>query len=219
MILGLTGHISSGKDTVADFLVEQYGFCREAFAAILKDVLSDIFGWDREMLEGRTKEQRAKREQVDTWWSNRLGIPQLTPRWVLQNFGTDTCRRHFHDDIWIAALENKLRTSSGNIVITDARFPNELSMVRRLGGQCWVIERGIHPVWYEYARSYNAATIGRQIEMKRIANEQKEPNIFNQNIHQSEWAWVGYPFDQTISNNGSIAELHSLLDSKLIGLE
>jgi hypothetical protein len=35
------------------------------------------------MLEGLTLESRIKREEVDEWWSKRLNIKNLTPRWVL----------------------------------------------------------------------------------------------------------------------------------------
>ena len=111
MIIGICGFIGSGKDTVADFLVNFQGFRRESFANTLKDAVSSVFGWDRELLEGRTKESREWREQRDEWWSRRLGM-DITPRYVLQQWGTEVCRRSFHDDIWIASLENKLRRSS-----------------------------------------------------------------------------------------------------------
>ena len=51
MILGVTGLIGSGKDTIADYLVTEHGFKRVSFAASLKDAVAAVFGWDREMLE------------------------------------------------------------------------------------------------------------------------------------------------------------------------
>jgi len=56
MILGVTGLIGSGKDTIADYLVTTHGFKRVSFAASLKDAVSTVFGWDREMLEGTLKQ-------------------------------------------------------------------------------------------------------------------------------------------------------------------
>ena len=129
MIIGVCGFIGSGKDTIADYLVNVHGFRRESFANTLKDAVAAVFGWDRVLLEGRTKEAREWREQVDPWWAERLNIPKLTPRWVLQYWGTEVCRKGFNDDIWIASLENKLRNSKDNIVISDCRFPNEIASI------------------------------------------------------------------------------------------
>ena len=129
MIIGVTGLIGSGKDTVADYLCTFHGFKRVSFASSLKDAVSSVFGWDREMLEGSTKTSREWREQKDVWWSERLGL-EITPRWVLQYWGTDVLRNHFHKDIWVASVENKLRQSKDNIVITDCRFENEVDAIK-----------------------------------------------------------------------------------------
>ena len=81
-IISISGLIGSGKDTIAEYLINNHGFKKDSFAATLKDAVAAMFGWDRAMLEGATPETRALREQVDQWWANRLGIPHLTPRWV-----------------------------------------------------------------------------------------------------------------------------------------
>jgi len=131
MIIGICGFIGSGKDTIADFLVSHHGYRRESFASTLKDAVASVFGWDRIMLEGTTKASRVWREQEDEWWSERLGI-KVTPRLVLQLWGTDVCRKAYHDDIWIASLENKLRKIEDDIVISDCRFPNEIQAIKNL---------------------------------------------------------------------------------------
>ena len=99
MIIGFVGFIGSGKDTAADYLVNFHGFRRDSFANTLKDAVAAVFGWDRTLLEGRTSESREWRDQIDFWWSNRLG-KQVTPRWVLQYWGTEVLRNHFHDDFF-----------------------------------------------------------------------------------------------------------------------
>jgi len=198
MILGLVGFIGSGKDTAADYLVNFHEFQRESFASTLKDAVSNVFGWNRELLEGRTKHSREWREQPDEWWSNRLNM-HITPRWILQNWGTNVLRQHFHDDIWIASLENKLRQSKNNVVISDCRFPNEITALRRQGGRVIWIKRGHLPVWYENAVLANQGDI--------YAIEYLEEN----NIHPSETSWAGTNFDQVIDNNGSIEDLYSQL--------
>jgi len=195
MIIGVCGFIGSGKDTVADYLTNFHGFRRESFANSLKDAVSSVFGWDRTMLEGRTKQAREWREQVDPWWAERLDMPNLTPRWILQYWGTEVCRQGFHDDMWIAALENKLRSSTDNIVISDCRFPNEIKSIKSAGGQIVCVERGLRPHWFDIAIQANKGSGNAQDWLK------------NEGIHASETSWVGTNFDAVLDNDGTIEEL------------
>ena len=202
MIIGICGFIGSGKDTVADYLVNFHEFRRESFANTLKDAVAAVFGWDRTLLEGRTKEAREWREQVDPWWAERLAMPTLTPRWVLQYWGTEVCRRAFHDDIWIASLENKLRTSKDNVVISDCRFPNEIQSIRDAGGKIVWVQRGELPDWYDTAIEAN------------LGHNYAVQDLKMRKIHASETAWVGTDFDTVIDNNRSIDDLYQ--QAKLI---
>lgn len=202
MIIGFTGLIGSGKDTAADYLVNFHGFRRDSFANTLKDAVAFVFGWDRTLLEGRTKQAREWREQVDTWWAERLGMPNLTPRWVLQYWGTDVLRNHFHDDIWIASLENKLRKSTDDIVISDVRFPNEIEAIKRAGGMVVRIKRGPDPEWYSLAEAVNLGP-------KHIGWALAKNSLSAYNVHPSEWAWVGQNFDHIITNDSTIDEFCS----------
>ena len=201
MIIGICGFIGSGKDTAANYLVGWHGFRRDSFAGALKDAVAAVFGWDRELLEGLTTEARAWREQVDPWWSERLGMPHLTPRWVLQYWGTEVCRQGFHDDIWIAALENRLRQRTGHTVISDVRFPNEVAAIRNAGGRIVWIRRGADPEW--------CTTL---IEMRQNSTLGICTDYMRQfNVHASEWAWVGTKFDTVVDNNGSVEQLYDSL--------
>ena len=202
MIIGICGFIGSGKDTAANYLVGWHGFRRDSFAGALKDAVAHVFGWDRELLEGLTTEARAWREQVDPWWAERLGMPHLTPRWVLQYWGTEVCRQGFHDDIWIAALENRLRQRTGHTVISDVRFPNEVHAIRNAGGRIVWIKRGADPEW--------CSTL---IEMREhdIALGIRTDYMRQFNVHASEWAWVGTRFDTVVDNNGSVEQLYEQL--------
>jgi hypothetical protein len=204
MIIGVCGFIGSGKDTVADYLVNFHEFRRESFASTLKDAVASVFGWDRTMLEGRTKEAREWREQVDPWWAERLSMPTLTPRWVLQYWGTEVCRRAFHDDIWIASLENKLRNSRDNVVISDCRFPNEISSIKNAGGQIIWVQRGELPDWYQTAVDANRGSNVAINELKM------------RKIHASETAWVGTDFDAVIDNNSTIDALYQQAQTLVI---
>lgn len=203
MIIGICGFIGSGKDTAADYLCNFHEFKRESFASTLKDAVSNVFGWDRVMLEGRTKQSREWREQQDDWWSTRLGMP-ITPRWVLQNWGTNVLRAHFHDDIWIASLENKLRTTKDSIVISDCRFPNEISGLKAQGAKVVWVQRGLTPHWYSIAETANRG------DTKAIEWLAKE------GIHASEYSWAGTQFDAIVDNNGSIEHLYSQLKNLVV---
>jgi len=204
MIIGICGFIGSGKDTIADYLVNFHEFRRESFASTLKDAISSVFNWDRTMLEGRTKEAREWREQIDPWWAEKLGMPTLTPRWVLQYWGTEVCRKSFHDDIWIASLENKLRNSRDNVVISDCRFPNEIDAIKRAGGSIAWVQRGELPDWYDDAV---AANQGSNVAINSMKMRK---------IHASEWSWLGSNFDLIIDNNGTIDDLYNQAENLLV---
>jgi hypothetical protein len=203
-IIGFVGLIGSGKDTAADYLVRNHNYVRDSFAGSLKDAIASIFGWDRTLLEGLTSDARAWREKIDPWWAERLNMPHLTPRWVLQYWGTEVCRLGFHDEIWIASLEKRIQSRKQNTVISDVRFPNEITAIKNLGGLIIRIKRGDDPVWFKYAVTMNA---GPNHPDWISASER----IRMLGIHSSETAWAGANIDLIIENNGTIAELYEKL--------
>jgi len=179
MLIGLVGLIGSGKDTVADFLVKEHEFHRDSFAKSLKDAVSVIFGWDRALLEGATQESRMWRERIDPYWSNKLN-KAVTPRYILQYWGTEVMRGHFHDSIWIDSFT--ARYTGGNIVLSDTRFINEINTIRDLKGKVVLVRRGPIPT---------------QQEMQE------------RSVHQSEWDWIGQSFDYEIDNSGNLEDLRT----------
>jgi hypothetical protein len=210
MIIGFVGLIGAGKDTAADYLVNFHGFRRDSFANTLKDAVSNVFGWDRTLLEGRTTQAREWREQVDPWWAQRLNMPNLTPRWVLQYWGTEVCRHGFHDDIWIASVENKMRKTTDNIVISDVRFPNEIKAIHNAGGIVIRVKRGEDPEWFDAAISFNRGPNGNATwALSRNKLEQLK-------IHASETSWVGGNIDHIVYNNTSIDELFEQIKNLVV---
>ena len=210
MLISISGLIGSGKDTAADYLCTFHGFKRMSFGAALKDAVAVIFNWDRELLEGSTKHSREWRENVDEWWATRLNIPHLTPRWVLQQWGTEVARKAFHDEIWVASVENKLLNVKEDIVITDCRFSNEISAVKNAGGITMRTHRGIDPEWVEYAGVLNQTS---DEAVKIHCREQLEKF----NVHASEYSSVGLAYDHHLDNNGPIDSLHKQLESIING--
>lgn len=206
MLIGIAGQIASGKDTIADYLVTEKGFRRMSFAEPLKDAVSAIFGWNRELLEGNTVESREWRDQIDEWWAKRLNIRHLTPRWVLQQWGTEVGRRAFHDEIWVASIENKLRSITDNVIISDCRFSNELSAIKSAGGKTIRVSRGQPPVWYQSALIVNKGFYhpGYRDALKFLEKH---------NVHASEYSSIGLDYDYYLDNTGTLKDLYKKVDS------
>jgi len=182
MLIGLVGLIGSGKDTVASRLAKKHNFKRDSFAKSLKDAVSNIFGWDRILLEGDTKESREWREQPDKFWSDRFG-KSVTPRWILQYFGTEVCRGGMLDSLWVDSLVSRYKGE--NTVISDTRFENEIRIIRQNGGKIVLVKR---------------SEIPSREEMKASG------------AHKSEWDWIGSKFDYIIDNNSTFENLENNVD-------
>jgi hypothetical protein len=207
MIIAICGFQGAGKDTIADYLQNFAGFRRESFANSLKDAVSVVFGWDRALLEGRTKQSREWRETKDQWWSNRLK-QDITPRWVLQYWGTEVVRRGFHNDMWVASLENRLLNSKDDIVITDCRFPNEIKALKNIGAKVLRVKRGPEPEWYDHAKNYNKG-------QKYIGWAIGKHALDEAGVHASEYSWVGQKFDKIITNDTTIEDLYEQVEDLL----
>ena len=188
MIIGICGLIGSGKGTVADILVENHNFEKLSFADKLKDGVASVFSWDRDMLEGDTDRSRIWREKQDEFWTNETEM-SVTPRLVLQLFGTDCMRNGFFDGIWVSLVKQQiLENPNTNWVIPDVRFPNEVKMIQSVQGQVWQVRRGDLPIWFMDKRDNNVEPI---------------------DVHASEWAWIDKDesFEEIIYNDDSLEDL------------
>lgn len=195
MLIGICGLIGSGKDTVAQNLIDNHNFVKISFADKLKDAVATMFSWDRELLDGKTDESRAWREQVDSYWSQETGR-EITPRLVLQEFGTECMREGFYDGIWVSLTKKHIIDNPNtHFVIPDVRFPNEAKMLYEVGGQVWRVKRGQDPIWF---RIYQDVGV--------------EPK----DVHASEWAWAHTKFTHTIDNNGTLLDLKNQVQDHLV---
>lgn len=129
-LIGLHGPARSGKDTVGAMLIEDYNFEKLSFASYIRQFIADILGISLLELEH-------VKDEIDP----TLGV---SPRVMMQTLGTDWGRNMINQELWVIALETKLRkllpTATG-VVITDVRFENEAGMIRKLGGNMWHITR------------------------------------------------------------------------------
>lgn len=210
-IIGISGFIGSGKSAMGEHLVQEHGFTRVSFADALKDATAAIFGWPRKRLNGLTPEDRAWREQPDTYWTERFGRT-VTPRWALQYVGTDVCRNHLHENIWVNRLGKTLATaaSDAKFVLDDVRFPNEINALRDAGAKMVVIYRqsNIAPdsaaLWRHYTGMHPLP--------------QPEIDAIQARLHPSEWAWVetsvDYESQSTVlfNNHDTLGEWHDHID-------
>lgn len=136
MIVGLCGKKQAGKSTVAFGLVNE-GFVELSFAGPLKRACAAIFGFTDEQLNGALK------EVPDVRWG-------VSPRQVMQRFGTDLMRKYSDlvvpiknpEDFWLVVMSKRIAAiDTKHIVISDVRFQNEANQVREFGGIVVRIER------------------------------------------------------------------------------
>jgi len=121
MIIGLSGYARSGKDSVAEYLVQHHGFTRLAFADNLKQLLYDV---NPIILSGGDERVQSF---VDYFgWDESKKIPEV--RELLQRLG-ESARERIGQDVWINAV---LKEAEGldRVVISDVRYQNEANAIR-----------------------------------------------------------------------------------------
>lgn len=127
MIIGLIGKKQSGKDTIADYLVNRFKFTKLAFADPIKDICKTMFGFTNNQLYGNAKETLDETFNI---------LPRDAMKFIGMEFRENMHKLipNIHGDIWSFVMQqkiNKLRQDNPNcnIVITDVRFQNEYHML------------------------------------------------------------------------------------------
>lgn len=125
-LIGLIGKKGSGKDTAAEGL-EALGFQNVKFAGALKAMLRTLLAYQGvdEITIGRMIDGDLK--EVPTEY-----LAGKTPRFAMQTLGTEWGRNLIGPDFWLDTAMKKAAT--GDTVITDVRFPNEVNAVMSSGG-------------------------------------------------------------------------------------
>jgi hypothetical protein len=110
-------------------------------------------------------------------------------------------RSGFHEDIWIASLEARV-FSNPRTVISDCRFPNEINIIRKLGGHVFKVQRGPDPAWMSTAsRALNG-------DPSAIALLEQ----LGGSVHYSEYALANTEFEHVIDNNSDLPHLFKQID-------
>lgn len=141
MIIGLSGYAQSGKDTTAQFLVDE-GFERIAFADALRDAL---YALNPIITEWGGTERVQDVIDRNGWDESKVTYSEI--RQLLQRLGTEVGRNQFGPTFWVDIAFKKLTDPNGKYVFTDCRFAQEAQAIKDAGGQIWRITRdGTAPV-------------------------------------------------------------------------
>jgi hypothetical protein len=132
MIIGLSGYAQVGKDTVAQILVEDYGYTRIGFADIIKKaayILDPIITLDGMRLAHAVEKYG---------WETSKQVPEV--RRILQVLGSEVGRELIDPQIWVELTMHSVHPDD-KIVISDVRFKNEAEEIKWKQGKIWRITR------------------------------------------------------------------------------
>ena len=141
MIIGITGKKTSGKDILADYLIDNFRFTGYKFADPIKRIMADVFLMTEEQVNGNEK------EILDTRWG-------ITSRQGQQVVGTELLRDRFGEvlpafgdmigkDIWAMRFKYwyEMSASQTDVVVSDLRFLNEERILKQMGAHIIRVER------------------------------------------------------------------------------
>lgn len=139
MIIGLSGYAQVGKDTVANYLVENYGFTKVSFADPIREALYTLNPYVRVGDMPPT----ALANAVDHMGWEEVKVFSSDTRELLQRMGTEVGRDMFGKDFWVN--QGLLRAKEHeNVVFADTRFINEAEAIKSNNGQVWRITKPGH---------------------------------------------------------------------------
>jgi len=132
-LIGITGYAQHGKDSLAQHLVDKYGYTRIGFADQLKELALRV----NPLVLDETTFRRLDEAVRTEGWESAKQVPEV--RRVLQELGTGV-RDVLGEDAWIEALFRKL-IPGGKFVVADVRFPNEAEELSAYGAMMIRVNR------------------------------------------------------------------------------
>lgn len=137
-VVGLVGETESGKDSIADFAIEDFGARRIALADPIRECALAIDPIVAIQATGNPDQIRVARLSdvvSELGWREAKKIPEV--RRLLQRIGTEMGREIIDDDLWIVmGLRRMMAYYNGSggelnrFIFTDVRFPNESVKIR-----------------------------------------------------------------------------------------
>jgi hypothetical protein len=188
MIIGLCGLKGSGKDTVAAYLIKEYGYERKAFADKLKLSAAALFGINSSEWETLKNDDTAvvTLRNIHDELGNFTSIAEITVREFLQRYGTESHRDVFGNNFWVdQVLPVGGYYADRDIVITDVRYFGEGERIHNLKG---------------YVARVN-----------RDSSDTSDP-------HSSETEQSRIEVDYELDNNGELKHLPKKIDEMLAEL-
>lgn len=160
-IVGLSGYAQTGKDTVAQILVQKYGYTRVSFADALRTglyKLNPIVDIDATIRDGYLVDVVPYRLAtiVDSIGWERAKTEYSEVRELLQRYGTEAGREIHGASCWIDIVKQQMASNpSARYVISDIRFPNEYELLSQNQGiSVRVVRDGVTAVNSHVSDSY-----------------------------------------------------------------
>ncbi len=143
LILGVGGYARSGKDTLADLLVDNFGFVKVCFADPMRamaEAINPVVGLLDDVDEHRDFDVLRYNDVVEMFGYDEAKRLYPEVREFLQRLGTDAGRQVIGDSFWVdiamkAASEHRL------VVIPDMRFHNEAEAIKSSPGSTVRVDR------------------------------------------------------------------------------
>jgi len=208
MIIGISGRIGSGKDTVAGMIKEMTPSINwevRKFAYKLKQIASMLTG----ILPENFENQEFKKGYLGSEWDYLVDLPRtdgsskikvrMTVRELLQKLGTDAMRNNLHPNVWVNALmADYVRPSHW-----EDRFYDEAKTLCSGREEVW----GELPNWLitdcRFENEAQAIKDRGGIVIRVVRGDGKPVT----GEHISESALDGYAFDYVIRNDSSLENL------------
>ena len=175
MIIGLSGYAQTGKDTIANYLVKNYGFTRVAFADPIREAVYKL----NPNINIADMRGVSLADAVDKLGWETVKVESDDARWLLQRMGTEVGREVFGDNFWVDIAMEKAH-SHDKVVFTDVRYPNELQAILEASGAVWRVVKE------------DVGAVNRHASETALDHYQFEYVIFNNDTIESLYESIDY---------------------------